>query len=136
MSFAIFSLALGLASMRRATWWSVALYLGAIVTLACAIILAMGEPRPRWTFLHVPKNATLIASQLEEPVAIYVWLLPDGMTVPVAIKLPWSEQAAAQQQVATQAAHLKHGRVRMKFVRGQPEFYATTLKPLPAKQGE
>jgi hypothetical protein len=136
MSFAVFSVALGLASLRRATWLSVTLYLGSIITLACAIVLAMGQPRPQWTFLRAPHDATLLASRLQEPVAIYLWLLPDGVSVPVAVKLPWSESAAMRQQIATQAAHLTRGRVRLRFVRGQPEFYATTIKPMPAKVGE
>jgi hypothetical protein len=136
MSFAVFSLALGFASLRRATWFSVTLYLCSIIALACAIVLAMGQPRPRWTFLHAPRDATLLAAHLQEPVAIYLWLLPDGVSAPVAVKLPWSERAAMQQQSAAQVAHQVHGSVRLRFVRGQPQFYTTAIEPLPAKAGE
>jgi hypothetical protein len=136
MSFAVFSFALGFASLRRATWFSVALYLCAIIALACAIVLAMGQPRPRWTFVQAPHDATLLAAHLQEPVAIYLWLLPDGVSTPVAVKLPWSESAAMQQQTAAQAAHQAHGQVRLRFVRGQPQFYISAIDALTAKAGE
>ena len=136
MSFAVFSLALGLASLRRATWASVAFYLGSVLALAVAIVLAMGQPRPRWTFLQPPRNAMLLASRLQEPLAIYLWLLPDGASVPVAVELPWSEGAAAQAQMATQAAQRNHGSVSVQMIRGQPRFYASTIKAPPPKAGE
>ena len=97
------------------------------------LIQAEGTPRPRWTFLHAPSQAVVIASRLQEPTAIYLWLLQPGSSVPVAVRLPWNEALAAQLQQATQDAAGMHGLPSMTTAHGKPMFGAGKIAPLPQK---
>lgn len=67
-----------------------------VVYLAAAglILLSLGAPRPLWTFAWSDEKARVLAYALDEPRAIYLWVLPEGQQVPVAVALPWSTTAA------------------------------------------
>jgi hypothetical protein len=130
---ATFALALGFASLGSITWRRFALYLASIAALTVAVVTAEGMPRPRWTFLHAPQQATIIASQMQEPEAIYLWVLPRGSLVPVAIRLPWDEAMAAQLQQAQQMARSGHTDMVMTARHGKADFSAQPAVALPVK---
>ena len=103
----------------------------------------LGRPKPvsqEWALAKVPE-ATVIASELKEDEAIYLWLALDGETEPRAYRLPWNLATAVQLQKARQQAEAEGTGVRMRhpFVdRGDPDgplFYAEPQPALPEKSG-
>ncbi len=130
----LFTLALGFACIGRLNWPRFALYLCALAMCIVAVITSEGMPRPRWTFLSPPAHAVVVASRLQEPTAIYLWLLQPGSSVPVAVRLPWNEGLAAQLQQATQDAAGMHGLPSMTTAHGKPMFGAGKIAPLPVKE--
>lgn len=53
-----------------------------------------------FNLLHI--KGKLIAQRLVEPTAIYVWIMPDQQTQPLAIQLPWEKSTARQLHEAEQ----------------------------------
>ena len=115
----------------------------------CALVVAMGAMwwaslgRPRPVLLGIPAG-TVAAFSLDEPRAIYVWLMPPGARVPVALALPWNERDAAALHHAMRVAQHMGTRVKMRAYTGsrrgsgifdiRPLFYPAPNPPLPAKQ--
>ena len=101
----------------------------------------LGRPKPmnqEWAQANV-SEATVIASELKEDVAIYVWLALDGELEPRAYRLPWDLETAIQLQKAGQQAEITGTGVRMRRPfsnrsnTDEPLFYAQPQTPLPEK---
>ena len=102
----------------------------------------LSRPKPvalEWS-MPDPGSSTIVASQLRENQAIYLWLIREGETAPQAYQLPWSEELARQLHEAQREAENSGERVRMRdpreghYVEGERVFYADPQKPLPEKQ--
>ncbi len=85
------------------------------------------------------EDAQVIAADMQEDVAIYLWLKLAGDTEPRYYVLPWSRPLAEQLQKATREAKGRRTDVNMRkpFRRDSEDseavFYATPRPPLPAK---
>lgn len=101
----------------------------------------LSRPKPialEWS-MPEPGSSTIVASQLRENQAIYLWLIRDGETAPQAYELPWSEELARQLHEAQREASQTGEQVRMRDPRegqrseGERVFYAEPQPALPAK---
>jgi hypothetical protein len=76
----------------------------------------LSKPKPvslEWANRNA-KEATVLASQMQEDVAIYVWLAYPEAAEPRAYVLPWNRQAAQQLQGANRQAEKTKSKVRMR----------------------
>lgn len=122
--------------------------LAALATAACFLPAAyggfaelLGRPKPvdlQWTELE-EDEATVLAAQMREGEAIYLWLGFADLTEPRSFALPWNE-AMARELHGAQGEAEENGsqvRVRMPLVpsldRDEPMFYAQPQQPPPAK---
>jgi hypothetical protein len=137
--FAIASLVVGLVAIYgRSAWMRTAGYAGLIAAVLVLWFAAMGLPRP--AYLPVP-NGTILSYSLDEPRAIYLWLVPEGSTQPLALKLPWHEDVASN-LVNTDRRRTNAGDT-LKItgnpgndigMRAKPIFYVSHVQGLPPKQ--
>ena len=111
-----------------------------------AAYTAMGElfgrPKPialEWSRSGLP-DAAVLAAEMREDVAIYLWLTFEGVAEPRSYVLPWDEKLARQLQEARREAQAKGTgvRVRQPFEEGldeqRPKFYAAPQRVLPPKE--
>ncbi len=122
-----------------------------LAALACAAALMtlgytgsveiLGRAKPvssEWAKRAV-EEATVLASNLREGKAIYLWLEFDDSDGPKAYVLPWSKQAAKQLRNAQQRAKSMGTRVRVKrpfekrLETSEPQFHAEARPALPEK---
>lgn len=125
---------------------------GAAVALAGLLMVAgyagyaelLGRPKPadfEWAARNVTE-ALVIASEMREDEAIYLWLRLDGEAEPRAYMLPWSEQAARQLQRARTEAEGRgtgvriRGPFRTNLENGEKMFYAEPQPSLPPKMAQ
>jgi Zn-dependent protease with chaperone function len=104
----------------------------------------LSRPKPtrlEWVRAQA-EEAKVLAADMQEDVAIYLWLrLPDDPQ-PLAYVLPWSKEAAKQLQGAMRKAEGEKSEVRMRtpFRRQKDNqeslFYAPPQQPLPNKLAE
>lgn len=123
--------------------------LGALVTAAVflplgyvAIVSLLGLPKPldlEW-FPPSEDDTTVLASQLREDEAIYIWVQRPDAVEPRAYVLPWSEQLARQLHEAQRSAETEGGTVqanlKAKKKNADPAermFYSTPPPPPPPK---
>lgn len=101
----------------------------------------LGKPKPvtlEWATAQTD-DAVVLAADLREGEAIFLWLKADGEDEPLAYRLPWSMQAAQQFRRASAEAERKRGEVRIRGqLRDQLEeqeqmFYVPPPQPLPPK---
>ncbi|MGF1625252.1 MAG: hypothetical protein ACFCVH_10235 [Alphaproteobacteria bacterium] len=101
----------------------------------------LGRPKPigiEWAG-HDLAEARVIAAEMREDVAIYLWLGVDGVEAPVSYVMPWSMEAAQQLNGAMAEAAEEGGDVQMRDPFNatpsdeEPMFYATPEAPLPPK---
>jgi len=101
----------------------------------------LSKPKPvslEWAHRDA-KEATVLASKMEENVAIYVWLSFPGAREPRAYVLPWNRQVAQQLQGANRQAEKNKSKVRMRrpfqvSMDSRKElFYAAPQQALPDK---
>jgi hypothetical protein len=101
----------------------------------------LGRPKPidiEWSG-HDLAEARVIAAEMREDVAIYIWLGIEGVEAPVSYVMPWSMEAAQQLNGAMQQAEEEGGDVQMRDPFNaspsdeEPLFYATPETPLPPK---
>ncbi len=82
----------------------------------------------------------LIASQIEENEAIYLWVVRSDVVEPRAYVLPWDEDLARELHEAKREAEKEGGDVRIRLplgeqiLPGERMFYAKPRAPLPPKQ--
>ena len=122
-----------------------------VAALACAAALMalgytgfvefLGRAKPvshEWARRGV-EEATVLASNLSEGKAIYLWLKFDDSDGPKAYVLPWSKRAAKELRNAERQAKAKGTRVRVKrpFERKpempDPQFHAEAQPAPPEK---
>ena len=101
----------------------------------------LGRPKPatlEWAARNT-SEATVLAADMREGEAIYLWLRLDETPEPRAYVLPWSLEAARQLHRAQGEAEESGTAVRMRspFMDaddgGERMFYAEPQPPLPAK---
>jgi len=104
----------------------------------------LGRVKPaslEWARRAVPE-ATVVAHQMRENTAIYLWIVLDDETEPRSYVLPWDEDQARQLHEASTSAKAKGTRVRMRgpFMKRQSDesrvFHAEPQPQLPPKRGE
>lgn len=79
-----------------------------------------------------PQDAALVAEFVDEPKAIYLWMVPPGASRPRAYRIAYTRQAHEEVVVASEAR--KQGR-RVGFRRNQGRYEAYELPPfLPSKE--
>lgn len=136
------ALLVGAASLfARREWLRAGAYCLLLVSLAGVWIASLGHPRPVELGFSAP-SGTVIAFSLDEPHAIYVWLMGPGAREPIAFELPWRMQDAVALAKAADAAKQSGASLRMRggsdrgvheAGRTQPMFYPAPPPPLPAK---
>ncbi len=145
--FAAAALMTGAASLFAARpWLKAGAYCALVVAMGVTWWASLGRPRPILPLLGIPAG-TVAAFSLDEPRAIYVWLMPPGARVPVALALPWNERDAAALHRAMRASQRLGTRVKMHggqrpagasgtpmLRRDGPVFYPAPTPPLPPKQ--
>ncbi len=81
-----------------------------------------------------PADASMVAQYVDEPNAIYLWLIPPGEDKPRAYRIPYTraahEQAAKAQEIAKRG-----GRAGFRKTRGVYVAYQLP-PPLPPKSGD
>lgn len=101
----------------------------------------LGRPKPtnlEWAARNV-SEATVVAAEMHEGEAIYLWLRLDEIPEPRAYVLPWSMAAARQLHQAQGRAEEAGTEVRMRGpftdadLGGERMFYAAPQPPLPPK---
>jgi len=142
---------LGLCLIAVGARQGVALRAGGLV-LAVVIFLTgyaafselLGRVKPaslEWARRAVPE-ATVLAHQMQENTAIYLWVLLDDESEPRSYVLPWDEDQARQLHEASTRAKSKGTRVRMRgpFNKRNSDkrrvFHAEPQPRLPPKRGE
>lgn len=135
--FAALAMVIGLVSIygRTPTMRAVG-FGGFVVGILLLWYTALGLPRPQ--YLHVP-HGTVLGYYLEQPKAIYLWLMPDGSAQPLALQLPWREDVASN--LLDMARHRGEAGDSLKMKTGsgimglptKPVFYLTHAQGLPPK---
>lgn len=102
----------------------------------------LGRPKPvnlEWSYT-VFADANVLATDLREGEAIYLWLQADGASVPRAYVLPWDLNVARQLYAAQQSAQTQGTPLRMRRIGSnqpdddsEPMFYAAPQFRLPLK---
>ncbi len=128
---------------RRMRWKLSAVGLSAVlaITAYASLVDLLGRPKPvkmEWASAMLPE-ATVVATELREPEAIYLWLRFDDRATPRAYALPWSLDTARQLQQMMKRAEQSGSavRVRQDFARSidtnEPLFYVAPQEALPPK---
>lgn len=135
--FAALALAIGLVSIYgRTASVRAGGFAGFVVGILFLWYTALGIPRPQ--YLHVP-HGTVLGYHLDQPNAIYLWLMPDGSAQPLALQLPWREDVASN--LVDVARHRGEAGENLKIKNGsgplglptRPVFYLTHAERLPPK---
>lgn len=135
--FAALALAVGLLSIyARSSTVRAAGFAGFVAGILLLWYTALGLPRPQ--YVQVP-HGTVLGFHLDQPRAIYLWLMPDGSTEPLALQLPWHEDVASN--LVDVARHRGEGGGKLKIKTGsgpmgiptKPVFYITHAQALPPK---
>ena len=109
--YAVAAVVVGAVSLYgRAAWLRAGAFCCLLAALGAVWWASLGQPRP--VLLGVPQG-TVAAFELDEPRAIYVWLMVPGARAPIALALPWNEAAAAELHDAQQQAKRRGTEVRM-----------------------
>jgi len=146
--FAAAALVVGAASLfAAADWLKAGAYCVLVAALAAVWWLSLGQPRPVLAGLPgagIPAG-TVGAFLVDEPHAIYVWLLTNDTHAPLSLALPWNERDATALHDAAQAAAKMHARLEMRGAQTaggngrhilgsqSPTFYPAPNPPLPPK---
>ena len=152
MLFPLFAMGIalvtGLALMANAKSRPLWLRISALASAAALMTIGytgfaelLGRAKPaslEWAERNL-EEATVLASNLREGEAIYLWLQLDDAEGPMAYLLPWSKKAARQLKKAEREAKSRGTRVRVKrpFTRDpktpEPQFHAEAQTALPEK---
>lgn len=138
-------------ALAALTIWSRRMLLAKLGALALTVALfgtgyattveLLGRPKPveiEWAG-HDLAEARVIAAEMREDVAIYIWLAIDGVDAPVSYVLPWSMETAQQLSGAMEQAEEEGGDVQMRAPFSsspddqEPMFYAEPEAAPPPK---
>lgn len=141
-------IAAGLAAVAIRTPRSLTLRTGAValagllmVTGYAAFAELLGKPKPvtlEWAADRTG-DAVVLAADMREGEAIYLWLKVEGISEPRAYMLPWSMEMAKQFRRANADAERKGAKVRVRGNLQDPleeqeqMFYVPPPQPLPPK---
>lgn len=138
--FAALSLAVGLVSIYgRSASLRAASYAGLVAGTLLLWYMSLGLPRPE--YFHVP-SGTVLGYRLDEPKAIYLWLVPNGSVEPLALELPWREEVANNLVDAARRRGNPGDSLQMSSAHGamglpsKPVFYVRHPQSLPPKPPE
>lgn len=136
--FAALALGVGLVSIYAASAW---LRAGAYVGLVAGVLFlwyaSLGLPRPE--YFRVP-SGTVLGYRLDEPNAIYLWLVPNGSAQPLALQLPWHADVASNLVDAARRRGNPGDSIKLRSERGnmglptKPVFYVSHPYDLPSKE--
>ncbi len=136
------SLAIWSRRAMRVRLLALAAMVGFTASLYVALTDMLSRPKPialEWS-MPDPEKSAIVASQLREGEAIFLWLMRDADSAPQAYRLPWSEELARQLHESQREASQTGTAVRMNDPRdgnlaeGERVFYAEPHQSLPAKQ--
>lgn len=141
-------IAAGLAAIAIRAPHPLALRAGAIVlagllmaTGYAAFAELLGRPKPatlEWAAGQT-RDAVVLAADIREGEAIFLWLKAEGISEPRAYMLPWSMQMAKQLRRANVEAEREgtevrvRGRLQDKLEEHEQMFYVPPPPPLPPK---
>lgn len=138
--FAVLALAIGLASIyAKSAWLRAGSYAGLVAGMMLLWYFSLGQPRPQ--YFQIP-SGTVLSYQLDEPNAIYLWLVPNGSVEPLALALPWHDDVASNLVDAARRRGDPGDSLKIKTERGEmglrtkPVFYVTHSHELPPKAQE
>jgi hypothetical protein len=138
--FAVLSLTVGLISINgRSPALRAGSYAGLVAGLLLFWYASLGLPRPE--YVRVP-HGTVLGYRLDEPKAIYVWLVPDGGAQPLSLQLPWRNDVAGDLVDAARRRGSPGDTLKVKGGQNgvglptKPIFYVSHVKALPAKTTE
>lgn len=138
--FAALALAVGLVSIyARSATVRAGGFAGFVAGILLLWYTALGLPRPQ--YLHVP-HGTVLGYHLDQPKAIYLWLMPDGSAQPLALQLPWQQDVASNLVDAAKHRGSAGDRIKIKNGNGpmglptKPVFYVTHTQSLPPKTSD
>jgi hypothetical protein len=102
----------------------------------------LGRPKPMGVDWFGPDlaDAQVLAAEMHEDEAIYLWLAVEGEQTPVSYVMPWSQEAAEQLHGAMEQAEEEGGEVQMRdrydatLDDQEPMFYAAPETALPPKE--
>ena len=121
---------------------AIALALALMAVGYMGLLELLGRPKPielEWALWNT-EEAEVLAAELHEGQAIFLWLRRDGAAEPLSYRLPWSLDQAKRLQKARQQAEASGTAVRMRrpfadpSEDNEPLFYAAPQMALPAKQ--
>jgi hypothetical protein len=121
---------------------AMALALAMITVGYVGLLELLGRPKPielEWG-RGSTEEAEVLASDLREGQAIYLWLRSDGEVEPLSYRLPWSLEQAKSLLEATRRAEASGTATRMRrpfsdpLEDDEPLFYAAPQAALPPKQ--
>lgn len=136
---------IGVWSPRRV--WVKLLAMGLVIaflpTAYASFVSLLSRPKPvalEW-LEHHKDDTTLLAAQMAENEAIYLWVEVAGLDQPRAYALPWSEETARELHEAQQKAEEGGGTVKVKLPGkqhqpGERMFHPAPPDPLPPKEVE
>ncbi len=129
--FYVLALGAAIFLMLPTTRWRVlgtAVYICATAALGVGSIYLLGQPKPLSLEFDV-SGSQVIAFYPDEPKAIYLWVLRDG--VPKTLVLPWSNDEA--QSVQDQFRLMLMGEAGDVVMSGDPGEGQTVTKTLPPR---
>lgn len=109
---------------------------GVFLALAfAAFVEASGRPRPAQVEWRRLSDVQVLAYSLDEPHAIYLWLM---LGEPTGYRMPWSMKSAKQLVAADAEAGQRGRRLMMRRLESTPDddsvvFHAPPQKPPPPK---
>ena len=128
---------------RTRHYWTAGCFAVALTVAYLTLANVMGLPKPLWLdwryWFASPAEAEVVAHLLDEPEAIYLWLLLPDESEPRSYVMPWDTNKARQLRQAVQEGQEKGTGVRMArpFERDAQEaerrFYAPPVEALPPK---
>ena len=118
------------------------LALGLMAASYVGLLELLGRPKPvelAWA-LDLSLEPEVLATELREGEAIFLWLRDETSPVPMSYRLPWSLEQAKRLQQARQQAEANGTDMRMRQQSGERSddeqellFYASPQAALPAK---
>ena len=107
-----------------------------------ALVELLSRPKPMALEWSPPtkEDSTVLASQLQEGEAIYLWVTRHDSPEPRAYALPWDEELARELHESRRKAQREGGAVRVRMqqaqqrIEGRRMFYVEPQRAPPAKQ--
>jgi len=109
------------------------LFMAIVVTSFFTYMTTLGHPVPLWGMPGKVNDMKVIAIELVEPKAIYVWGY-NGGDEPIAVVLPWDQEQAKEAYEAQGEAGEAGVPLVMGWSEGEYVFHPAPVEPLPEKE--